>query len=104
VGFFMLTADGRELATMTKQLGMHVPLRSVSKSGKALYLDLGSSWDAMSEPDRQQEMAAIAEGAGKLGFTDVYLYAGGTRVAESHGSKVCADESCFQQPTTTRTQ
>jgi tetratricopeptide (TPR) repeat protein len=102
-GYYTMGAQDRDLAAMAKDLGMHLPLRSASKSAKALYLDVGPSWDGVSAAERQQEMAAIADGAGKLGFTEVYVYAGGARVAESHDGKPCADQACLPQPTVVKT-
>lgn len=93
-GYWVLTAEAREFAAFGAEIGTDLPLRSVSKGGKDLYLDVGLSWTRLSAQERKEKMTVITEGAARLGLTSVYLFSNSEPVAESHDGRVCTEATC----------
>jgi hypothetical protein len=95
---FVLDSDGRELASLAKQLGTPLPIRSAGRADKQLRIDVGAAWSKLAADARAPEMAKIAQGAAAIGFDEVFLYAESHVVAESHGGQVCTDPTCLTSP------
>jgi hypothetical protein len=57
--------------------------------GSDLHIDVGTSWDALAEDQRTNEMTTIARNAAGMGLVNVFVYGQSQPVAEAHGEAIC---------------
>jgi tetratricopeptide (TPR) repeat protein len=98
VGYFLLSADDRELAHLAKQLGTKLTLQSANKAEQELRIDVGASWTTLSPDEHAREVQTMGDRARALGFPHLFVYSNTRPVAESHEGKACADATCMAMP------
>jgi tetratricopeptide (TPR) repeat protein len=96
-GYFFLTADERELASLGKQLGTKLPIQSAGRSGKEMHILVGG-WETLSAEERGSELKTISDGALNMGFSHVFVHRENAVVAEAKEGKICADGPCTPAP------
>jgi tetratricopeptide (TPR) repeat protein len=88
-GGFLFSPETRAMNDLAQQLGTKMSIESVSRVSQDLYIDVGGAWDNLSAEQRASEIGAIAQHAGGLGVTNVFVYARSQPVAETHELKTC---------------
>ncbi len=93
-GYFVLTKEERKLGDLAAQLGTSLPIEAADHGQGEILVDVGQSWMALSGPEREKELAAIAAGAKQLGFKHVYIFSNSTQVAQSREGRRCIGVDC----------